>query len=127
MTHEPFYNSNEAHQGEENSKKMREVFEPLLHLHRVDFVVAGHVHAYERSKRMYMGKESSTGTVYLNVGDGGNREGLASNFIDPTPAWSAFRKAQYGFGILSMNRTHANWTWHRDESTQIDRATFAKA
>ena len=126
MTHQPFYNSNEAHQDEPTTLRMREIFEPLFHLHRVDFVVAGHVHAYERSLPVYKGVASSKGTVYLNVGDGGNREGLAATFIEPKPAWSVFRQADYGFGLLSMNRTHANWTWHRDESNRFDHVVFTK-
>ena len=31
------------------------------------------------------------------------------------PVWSAFRKGQYGFGVLEVaNATHAHWMWHED-------------
>lgn len=43
----PWYNSNEAHQGEGDD--MMAAMEPLLHAAGVDVVFAGHVHAYERS------------------------------------------------------------------------------
>lgn len=48
VVHAPWYNSNEAHQGEKESVKMKESMETLLYKARVDLVFAGHVHAYER-------------------------------------------------------------------------------
>ena len=47
LLHVPWYNSNSAHQGEGDS--MMSAMEPLLHAAHVDIVIAGHVHAYERS------------------------------------------------------------------------------
>lgn len=49
LLHVPWYNSNEAHQGEGDG--MMAVMEPLLYTASVDLVLAGHVHAYERSVR----------------------------------------------------------------------------
>ena len=46
LLHAPWYNTNEAHQGEGES--MRKAMESLLYNARVDLVLAGHVHAYER-------------------------------------------------------------------------------
>ena len=48
MLHAPWYNSNSAHQGEEESDGMRDSMEEMLYKARVDVVFAGHVHAYER-------------------------------------------------------------------------------
>ena len=54
--------------------------------------------------------------VFLQIGDGGNHEGLASNWKDPQPAWSAFREASYGHGQLTArNATHLHWAWHRNQ------------
>ena len=47
MMHAPWYNSNVGHQGE--AELMRTQMEALLYEHRVDLVLSGHVHAYERS------------------------------------------------------------------------------
>ncbi|MBA0777807.1 hypothetical protein Gotri_005780 [Gossypium trilobum] len=47
LMHVPIYNSNQAHFMEGES--MRAVFEHWFVRHRVDFIFAGHVHAYERS------------------------------------------------------------------------------
>uniref|UniRef100_A0A804R8U9 Purple acid phosphatase C-terminal domain-containing protein n=1 Tax=Zea mays TaxID=4577 RepID=A0A804R8U9_MAIZE len=86
---------------------------------RVDAVFAGHVHAYERFHRVYAGKEDPCGPVYVTIGDGGNREGLADKFIDPQPSISVFREASFGHGRLEVvNTTHALWTWHRNDDDQ---------
>ena len=124
MAHEPFYNSNLAHK--DGNQKMRKIYEPLFQKHNVDIMVAGHVHSYERTWPVYNAKRTKGGTVYFNVGDGGNREGLASVFSDPRPPWSAFRQANYGFGKLSLSHTEAVWTWYRDETNMFDRVKLMK-
>lgn len=110
------YNSNEAHQGE--ADEMMASLEPLLFEAKVDFLFAGHVHAYERSvrksfllffsclstlfllfvslmkvggmycfllhyflafqTRVYQKLPHSEGIIHITIGDGGNREGLAT-------------------------------------------------
>lgn len=76
--HAPWYNSNSAHQGEIECVDMKKYMEELLYNARVDVVFAAHVHAYERFARVYNGSEDKCGAVHITVGDGGNREGLAS-------------------------------------------------
>lgn len=104
LLHAPWYNTNEAHEGEGES--MREAMESLLFNARVDVVFAGHVHAYERfvsthlhfsnkdnyityikgelclmQKRVYNNKADQCGPIYITIGDGGNREGLATSYV----------------------------------------------
>jgi hypothetical protein len=48
--------------------------------HEIRPPLPGHVHAYERMHRVYANKTmpaatKGPGTVYINIGDGGNREG----------------------------------------------------
>lgn len=38
------------------------------------------------------------GPVYITIGDGGNREGLATDWMSPQPVWSNYRNASYGHG-----------------------------
>ena len=76
---------------------------------------SGHVHAYERTLPIYKRKNDPCGTTYITVGDGGNREGLSTVWAEPSPAWSAYRKSEYGFGYLTVQSpTVAEWTWHSD-------------
>ncbi|PKA53697.1 Purple acid phosphatase 22 [Apostasia shenzhenica] len=44
LIHAPWYNMNEAHQGE--GEDMRKAMEEVLYAARVDAIFAGHVHAY---------------------------------------------------------------------------------
>jgi len=115
VLHAPWYNSNHAHQKEKEEKELRDAMESLLYEARMDFMFAGHVHAYERSHRVYQEKADACAPTYINIGDGGNREGLAKGYLDQ-PSWSAFREASFGHGVLTINNaTHASWAWHRDQ------------
>ena len=115
MMHAPFYNSNSAHALE--AELMRLAYEPLLLKYGVDVVLSGHVHAYERSDAggIYDAAPNPCGPVYLNLGDGGNREGGEAAWVEPHPPWSAFRESSFGVGALDIiNETHASYAWHRD-------------
>ncbi|KAJ6724291.1 ACID PHOSPHATASE RELATED [Salix viminalis] len=117
LFHVPWYNSNEAHQNE--GDWMMAAMEPLLYAAGVDIVLAGHVHAYERTERVNNGKLDPCGAVHITIGDGGNREGLAHKYKDPQPAWSVFREASFGHGELKLaNSTHAFWSWHRNDDDE---------
>ena len=71
------------------------------------------MHAYERVCRgVNLTCGAANGTVYVTIGDGGNREGLADKWVEPQPSWSAFRSAAFGHGELwAANRTHLRWEW----------------
>ncbi|XP_061336384.1 probable purple acid phosphatase 20 [Gastrolobium bilobum] len=119
LIHAPWYNSNTAHQGESESVSMKADMEDLLYQARVDVVYAGHVHAYERFTRVYKDKSDNCGPVHITIGDGGNREGLATKYIDPKPEISIFREASFGHGILEVvNASHALWTWHKNDNEE---------
>ena len=112
MMHVPWYNSNIGHRGE--AERMRQHMEGLLYEAKVDVVLSGHVHAYERVHPVYNGCCDECGPVYLNLGDGGNREGAYVPWLDPQPAWSAFRQGTFGVGLLTLhNESHAWYSWTR--------------
>ncbi|CAA0836965.1 Purple acid phosphatase 18 [Striga hermonthica] len=117
LFHVPWYNSNAAHQGEGDD--MMTAMEPLLYAAGVDVVFAGHVHAYERSKRVFNSRSDPCGAVHITIGDGGNREGLAPWYKKSQPEWSVFREASFGHGELRIvNSTHAYWSWHRNDDDE---------
>ncbi|KAF7804313.1 purple acid phosphatase 22-like [Senna tora] len=116
LLHAPWYNTNTAHQGE--GEAMRLAMEKLLYDARVDLVFAGHVHAYERFTRIYDNKADSCGPMYITIGDGGNREGLALTFQSPASPLSLYREPSFGHGRLRIeNETHAQWSWHRNNDS----------
>ncbi|KAG2769481.1 hypothetical protein JG687_00005691 [Phytophthora cactorum] len=117
IMHGPWYNSNTAHQGLEPHMIMKKNMEDILYRNKVDVVVAGHVHAYERSHPVYKEKVVEDGPIFVVLGDAGNREGLAPTYFDPQPEWSAFRQADYGFSLLNVvNHTHASMQWFEDKA-----------
>ncbi|XP_073003800.1 purple acid phosphatase 22-like [Typha latifolia] len=118
LLHAPWYNTNSAHQGE--GEKMREAMESLLYEARVDIVFAGHVHAYERFTRIYNNEADPCGPVYITIGDGGNREGLALEFQKNNKCGhlSLFHEGSFGHGRLKVvNGTSAHWSWHRNDDS----------
>ncbi|XP_061371627.1 purple acid phosphatase 15-like isoform X2 [Gastrolobium bilobum] len=78
--HPPWYSSYKAHYRE--AECMRVEVEDLLYSYAVDIVFNGHVHAYERSNRVYNYNLDPCGPVYIIVGDGGNREKMAIKHAD---------------------------------------------
>ncbi|CAO2822603.1 unnamed protein product [Amaranthus hypochondriacus] len=125
IMHVPLYNTNTAHYMEGES--MRSVYEQWFIDYKVDVVFAGHVHAYERSHRVSNTKFNiSNGAcnpvldeaapIYITIGDGGNSEGIAGEYISPQPQYSAFREGSFGHAILDIkNKTHAYYHWHRNQ------------
>ncbi|KAH1123176.1 hypothetical protein J1N35_006336 [Gossypium stocksii] len=75
VVHAPWYNTNSTHKCEGES--IWKAMEELLYKARVDIVFSGHVHAYEQFTRIYDKKPNPCGPVYITIGDGGNRDGLA--------------------------------------------------
>lgn len=120
--HNPWYNSNEVHhQGEAETSVMQYAMEDLMFSYGVNLVLAGHVHAYERTYPVFQNITIPIGITYINIGDGGNAEGHHNQYIDPAPAWSAFRNgSQYGHGeLLVINKTHLFWEWHRNVDGEV--------
>ncbi|XP_039068545.1 purple acid phosphatase 2-like [Hibiscus syriacus] len=124
LMHSPWYNSYNYHYME--GETMRVMYEQWFVEHKVDIVLAGHVHAYERSERIsniayniVNGQcrpvKDQSAPIYITIGDGGNIEGLANNMTEPQPEYSAYREASFGHAIFDIkNRTHARYSWHRN-------------
>ncbi|KAM2878251.1 hypothetical protein FF1_013872 [Malus domestica] len=113
LIHAPWYNSNKAHQGESESVDMKEAMEDLLYQASVDVVYAG--------LSVYKDQANNCSPVHITIGDGGNREGLASKYLNPKPEISSFEEASFGHGqLVVVNATHEQWTWHRNEDSETN-------
>ncbi|XP_059314230.1 purple acid phosphatase 2-like [Lycium ferocissimum] len=125
LMHCPWYNSYVDHYME--GETMRVTYEPWLVKYKVDVVFSGHVHAYERSKRIsnidyniINGEctpvKNPSAPVYITIGDGGNIQGLATKLTEPQPKYSAYRESSFGHAMFDIkNRTHAYYSWHRNQ------------
>ncbi|KAM2093430.1 hypothetical protein ACFX1X_016473 [Malus domestica] len=107
-------------------ESFRVMYEEWFVDYKVDIVLAGHVHAYERSngyKNLAYNISNGLCTlvsdqsapVYITIRDGGNR-GLVTEMTEPQPSYSAFQEASSGHGIFDIkNRSHAFFSWHRNQ------------
>ncbi|KAM7253188.1 hypothetical protein ACFE04_025806 [Oxalis oulophora] len=73
-------NTYKAHYRE--AECMRVAMEELLYEYGVNIVFNGHVHAYERSNRVFNYTYDPCGPVHITIGDGGNREDRAIEHAD---------------------------------------------
>jgi len=110
---------------------MMEHLEEMFFEHGVNLVLAGHVHSFERTWPVYKNQTNSCGPTYINIGDGGNREGPYAHWLpfeNEEKAWSAFRQGAFGIGDLKiMNDTHAFFTWKRNACFDHGEAEFNAA
>ncbi|CAM6105611.1 unnamed protein product [Calypogeia fissa] len=124
IVHAPWYNTYNAHYLE--GEVMRTAVEYFARKYRVDAIFAGHVHSYERFKRLYYYSEDKCAPLYITIGDGGNREGPASEFqINPQPDYSVYREPSFGHGTLEIfNKTTALFQWHRNQDNEAVTADY---
>ncbi|KAL6526667.1 Purple acid phosphatase 15 [Orobanche gracilis] len=115
--HPPWYTTYTAHYRE--AECMKVAMEDLLYEYGVDIVFNGHVHAYERSNRVYNYTLDPCGPVYIAIGDGGNREKMAITHADdpgncPEPSSTP---DQFMGGFCAYNFTwgsaDGNFCWDR--------------
>ncbi|KAM3708568.1 hypothetical protein ACJW31_02G106000 [Castanea mollissima] len=120
--HPPWYSTYKAHYRE--AECMRVEMEDILYKYGVDIVFNGHVHAYERSNRVYNYTLDPCGPIYIVVGDGGNREKMAIAHADeagncPEPSTTP---DEYMGGYCAFNFTSGPaegkfcWDWQPDYS-----------
>lgn len=106
LWHPPWYNSYSSHYQEHECMRLQ--MEDLLFANGVNVVFSGHVHAYERTNRVYNYNLHPCGPVYITVGDGGNIEevdvahaddvGGCPQPQDNIPEFGGVCKSNYTFG-----------------------------
>lgn len=113
--HRPWYCSSTVH--EDSGKDMRDALEDLFYREKVDLVITGHVHSYERTLPVYKGALTADAPLYITNGVGGNS--LDSSWVQP-PVWSVQRLSAYGFGAIEIfNSTHLHWTLHASSNSSV--------
>ena len=104
MQHRPVYSSTKS---EETSHSPHMgfalVLEPYIARYHVDLFLTGHQHQYERTHAVFNGTVASTGApnaTYVNPGapvyvvQGTAGAFVSGDWVDPQPAWSAFRQGE---------------------------------
>jgi hypothetical protein len=110
--HTPLYNTFNKHKHDPQIIAAKEHLEPLLVKYHVNVVFSGHIHAYQRTGNVALGKLHHKGPMHITIGAGGRQCDAAYNNETPEE-WIEKRDASYfGYGRLSIfNCTHAEWRW----------------
>ncbi|KAE9102711.1 hypothetical protein PF010_g14013 [Phytophthora fragariae] len=98
--------------------------EDVFSANRVDVVLTGHVHAYERTTKIYKNKEDATnGVYYVTTGSGGNYEGHAGPRLDDSeiPSWSlAANNVTFGGSRVIATRESFRFLWFANDVTTAE-------
>lgn len=133
LAHRPFYcnmnfsphkSRNQFHTNEfcgYDAPILRKQVEKLLYTARVDLVLTGHLHNYQRLMPIYNSAfqpsqvdslhlhVNPTAPVYVVAGTGGSSEG--SDYVSPTPQpWTQVQLQETSYSVLRLlNSTHLYW------------------
>jgi len=112
VLHTPMYNTFGLHTHDTQMRQARVHLEPLFVEHKVNIVVSGHIHAYQRTHQVVNGTVSSGAPMHMTVGAGG-RKCEAPFAQKEAENWLAVRDATfYGYGRLHMESPErAVWEW----------------
>lgn len=137
ITHRPFVCSNDKnHACTTQGPKFLTEIGPLFDKFKVDLVVSGHRHDYERSYPMASNMVvpqknyvNPPAPVYIVNGAAGCNEHLQGKYTPVQPDWSAVRLGRsYGFAYLDLlNSTTLQWRFiESDTGNVLDQFTLTK-
>ncbi|RLN77889.1 hypothetical protein BBJ28_00010539 [Nothophytophthora sp. Chile5] len=94
-------------------------WEEVFSANGVNAMITGHVHAYERTAKIYKNKEDATNGIYhVTTGSGGNYEGHAGPRIDDDliPSWSlAANNVTFGGSRVIATRESFRFLWFAND------------
>ena len=111
MLHCPLYNTFKNHHHDIFTTEARAILEPLFVEYTVNFVIAGHVHAYMRTCPVASSRCNPRGPIHIIQGNGGKKSACEPYHNETAEEWVAVRdQSQYGYGTLELfNNSHAMW------------------
>lgn len=126
--HRPFYC---ARDNECGSLLISQGVEEVLHNNKVDIVLTGHEHTYERTYSVYNKTVVEGAPMYLMQGGSGNREGNNGDYppLSELPSWVAAVDNKIGYGVLTLSEDASTITWEFFQSAGMkvtDMVTLTK-
>lgn len=116
----------------EDAENFKSYSEELFYENKVDFVIQGHVHNYERDTAIYRNESISNvndtfysyvtpqAPVYIVSGNAGNDHGHNDPISDTFQPWTRYMTEEYGVGELYVyNGTHAYWQQYRSSNQTV--------
>ena len=115
--HRSMYSSEKYSSDNIAGQHIRQELEHLFHKYRVDMVIAGHYHSYERTCRVYQEHCVEDGTMHATVGSAGFVLDSA-NLADSL--WQEHYEAEFGYGRATVvNRTALLWEYVRNKDKKV--------
>ncbi len=115
-SHRPMYTSEIDHPDLLVSAQLQLHLEPLFYKYKVDVNLFAHLHAYERSCSMYQQKCVDDGITNALIG-------MAGIALDSRPYsttdWSQYHDQQYGYTIISANKTYLHFRYYHTSDNNI--------
>ncbi|KAF2077974.1 hypothetical protein CYY_000698 [Polysphondylium violaceum] len=127
--HSPMYSSSQGHGGSDMA--FRQSIEPLFSQYKVNLVLSGHDHGYERSFPVYDDKILRDEKIHYSNQDGTIHvlAGTAGADSDPwldQPAWSLLRESTTGYTKVIAGRGSLEVIYQRYNGTIGDRFIIVK-
>ncbi|HZS39828.1 MAG TPA: metallophosphoesterase family protein [Polyangia bacterium] len=108
----------------EDQLPVRMAFQPVVDKYKVDLVLAGHDHDYERTKPMrgtVTGQTAADGTIYVVAGSAG-----APLYPSGTNFWTATSESTFNYVVLRVHAGLLRATAFRGDGTMLDSFMIAK-
>jgi len=103
--HRPLYESEFFPSEAQVGYFLRKEFEVLLYNYKVDMVLAGHYHSYQRScKGLYRGSCNKGGPIHLTIGTAGARHYTAVLYPQH---WTEVTLSNFGYGKITVHNSSA--------------------
>jgi 3',5'-cyclic AMP phosphodiesterase CpdA len=118
MHHRAMYSSSTGHG---SNLTLRDTWGPVVDAHRVDLVLAGHDHVYERTRPVRAGAVAEGGTVYLVTGGAG-----APLYATGRQPFSAFTARRNHWVALTVRAGRLEGRAHADDGTLLDSFALAR-
>jgi len=119
--HRPLYCSNDrvcsGYSDGWQADILKDKAEEILIRHKVDLVIVGHIHAYERTYPVAYNASTQhdyvnpSAPVYIVQGGSGNRESNKGPYHD-LPEWSAANDQSVGFGLMTVRKDSIQWGYY---------------
>ena len=109
--HRPLYTIENYPSDTNVVEHIREALEDILCSYKVDLLIAGHYHSYQRSCKVYHNKCSDNGIVNIVVGSAGADFDTAE--IEKA-MWLEHFEYSFGYGRISVNKTALHWEFVRN-------------
>ena len=84
-------------------RKFAPVFTKVFDKHKVDLVISGHDHEYSRTKPIYNGLINQEGTIYLDLGNSGNKTRATGEDIKTSDLYDKYidiKANNYSLGVI---------------------------